>query len=142
MENVISVSSKKATDKRGFTLVEALIAVTLLAICAWALFASLQAGITLASDVRDHITASCIIQREVEIVRKTAFASLADKTFTTSLLENASGSVDVQQYSTGIPTSEMVRVVITLTWTSRLNPSKQYTKRIATLVTKNGINAI
>ena len=130
--------------KAGFTLVEAFIAVTILGFCALFLFISLYAGFNLVNDIRENIIASSIIQEEMEGLRKTFFAQLpayGESTFSNSslsLLYNTSGTIKVDQYID----DNIVRVIVTVTWYSRLKTDKQHEKRLATLITKNGINSI
>jgi len=131
-------------SKHGFTLVEAFIAMSILAFCATALFISLYVGFNLVNDIRENIIASSIIQQKIENLRKTLFITLpayGDNSFTNnslSKLYNSSAKVNVGQY---IDTN-IVTVVITVTWHSRLNTAKINTKRVITLIAKNGINSI
>lgn len=128
----------------GFTLLEVLIAMTILAFCAAALFASLYLGFNLVNDIRENIIASSIIQQKIESLRKTFFVSMpvyGESTFTDaslSKLHNSSAKVNIDQYAD----ANIIRTVVTVTWHSRLNTAKQNTKRVMTLITKNGINSI
>ena len=130
--------------KAGFTLVEAFIATIILGFCALFLFAALYAGFNLVNDIRENIIASSIIQEEIEGLRKTLFTQLpayGESTFSNSsfsFLYNTSGTVKVDQYID----DNIVRVVVTVTWYSRLETDKQHVRRLATLITKNGINSI
>lgn len=135
--------------KTGFTIIEALTAIIILGICAVALFASLQLGFNLVNDIRENIIASSRIQEEMEELRKTFFSTLpsygetsfgdpTDPQDSLSLLYNSSGTIKVDQYID----VDIVRVVITVSWYSRLNINKQNTKRMITLITRNGINSI
>ena len=130
--------------KGGFTLLEALTAMTILAFCAAALFASLYLGFNLVNDIRENIIASSIIQQKMEDLRKTFFASMpvyGESTFTNSSLSklyNSSAKVNVDQYAD----ANIIRVVVTVTWYSRLNTTMGHTKKVMTLITKNGINSI
>lgn len=130
--------------KNGFTLLEALTAMTILAFCAAALFASLYLGFNLVNDIRENIIASSIIQQKIEDLRKTFFASMpvyGETSFTNSSLSklhNSSAKVKVDQYSD----ANIIRAVVTVKWYSRLNTSLEHTKRVMTLITRNGINSI
>lgn len=130
--------------KKGFTLIEAFASIIILSICAIALFASLYTGLNLVNDMRENIIASSIIQDEMEELRKTPFLSLpssgtsAFSNDSLSLLYNSSGTRIVDSYID----ANMVRVAIIVRWNSRLNTAKQNTKRVVTLITKNGINSI
>ncbi|MDD5680489.1 MAG: type II secretion system protein [Candidatus Omnitrophica bacterium] len=139
MPNPVSLRKKS-----GFTLVEAFVAMSILTFCATALFASLYIGFNLVNDIREHIIASSIIQQEMESLRKTPFVTLpsyGDTPFTSSSLSrlyNSSAKVNIGQYVD----SNIVRAVVTVTWYSRLNTTKQNVKKVITLITKNGINSI
>ncbi len=130
--------------KSGFTLLEALTAMTILAFCTAALFASLYLGFNLVNDIRENIIASSIIQQKIEDLRKTFFTSMpayGESTFTNSSLSklhNSSAKLKIDQYAD----ANIIRVVVTVTWYSRLNTSKENTKRAMTLIAKNGINSI
>ncbi|MCG2704937.1 MAG: hypothetical protein L6309_02590 [Candidatus Omnitrophica bacterium] len=119
-------------------------AMTILAFCATALFASLYLGFNLVNDIRENIIASSIIQQKIEGLRKTFFVSMpvyGESTFadpSLSKLHNPSAKVNIDQYSD----ANIIRAAVTVTWYSRLNTSKQNTKRVMTLITKNGINSI
>ncbi|MFH0839708.1 MAG: type II secretion system protein [Candidatus Omnitrophota bacterium] len=128
----------------GFTLLEALMAMTIFAFCASALFASLYSGFNLVNDIRENMIASSIIQQKIESLRKTFFVSMpvyGESTFTDaslSKLNNPSAKVNIDQYAD----ANIIRAAVMVTWYSRLNTSKQNTKRVMTLITKNGINSI
>ena len=136
--------SKKAESLTGFTLTEAFASVIILSICAIALFASLYTGLNLVNDMRENIIASSIIQDEMEKLRKTPFLSLPPSGTSVfynnslALLYNSSGTRIVDQYID----ANMVRIAIIVRWNSRLNTDKQNTKRLVTLITKDGINSI
>ncbi len=130
--------------KRGFTIAEVLIAIIILTICVLALYSSLHVAFNLINDIRENIIASSIIQQEMESLRKTLFVSLplsGQSTFSNdslSSLYNASGTIKVDQYVD----ANIVRIVIAVIWYSRLETGKQKTKRVVTLIAKNGINSI
>ena len=117
---------------------------SILVFCATALFISLYIGFNLVNDIRENIIASSIIQQKIEALRKTSFTGLpayGDNSFTNSSLSklySSSANVNVGQYID----SNIVRVVVTVTWHSRLNTAKVNTKRVITLIAKNGINSI
>jgi len=136
---------KYSKKKGGFTVVEAFIAIVILGLCAIALFTALNVGFHLVNDIRENIIASSIIQEEIEELRKSFFIKLpsyGESSFSNdslSLLYNPSGTVNViDAYSN----PNIVKIIITVRWYSRLNTTKQHIKRIATLITKNGINSI
>lgn len=138
------LQSNYIKKKVGFTIVEAFTAITVLGLCAVALFTSLQFGFNIVNDIRESIIASTILQEEMEELRRSSFANLPP--YGTSpfyngslfLLHNSSGTIRVGQY---IDTN-IVRVTITVSWYSRLKTNKQNVKRVVTLITRNGINSI
>lgn len=136
--------SKRLKKKRGFTIIEAFIAISILSLCVVSLFVSLNAGYNIVNDIRESIIASSIIQEEMEELRRSCFTNLPPYGKTRfsnnslSLLRNPSGTVEVDQYID----ENIVRVTLTVTWTTRLKTTKQNTKRIVTLFARNGINSI
>ena len=144
MHTDISTRFNCSKKKAGFTVMEALMAITILGICSAVLFSSLHLSFNLVDYIRESIIASSIIQEEMEELRKTFFVSLPPSGTSTffnsslSSLHNASGTIKTDEYID----SDIVRVVIIVTWESRLQAGKQYTKRTVTLITKNGINSI
>lgn len=131
--------------KAGFTIVESFAAIVILGLCAISLFAGLNVGLHLVNDIRENIIASSIMQEEVEELRKSFFATLPSygtssfSNTSLSLLYNSTGTVTaINAYSD----PNIVKIVLTVTWYSRLKTTKQHTKRIATLIAKNGINSI
>jgi prepilin-type N-terminal cleavage/methylation domain-containing protein len=59
------------TKKGGFTLLETLVAISILVIAITATFSAAQNGLSSALDVRDQITAFYLAQEAVEMVRNT-----------------------------------------------------------------------
>ncbi|MBN1872305.1 MAG: hypothetical protein JW800_07010 [Candidatus Omnitrophica bacterium] len=132
--------------KFGFTLVEVCIAVAILILSTWALFRSLNFGYTLIHDIRELIVASSILQRQIEMERDKILDNVKARTFSPNayyagdtILYNATGSVIVEQYK-AIPTTEVKKVTVSITWSPRLRPTKTLNKRISTIITKTGIN--
>lgn len=130
--------------RRGFTIIEAFIAIFILSLCVVVLFTSLNAGYNIVNDIRENIAASSILQEEMEKLRKTVFADLPPLGVSPfynnslSLLCNSSGTIKVDRYID----ANIVRATFTVTWTTRLKTAKRNTKRIVTLIAKNGINSI
>ena len=141
MNNNFRCSYRK---QKGFSIVEVVIATSILTFCAVALFASLHLSFNIVNDIRENITASSIIQEEMEKLRKTFFVELpplGESAFSNSSfssLYNSSGAIKVEQYTD----SNILKVSIRVRWYSRLKTSKQHTKCMVTLITKNGINSI
>lgn len=141
---VLIVDVKIKSPEPGFTIVEVFVAISILIFCATALFISLYVGISLINDIRENITASSVIQQKIEDMRNTSFAGLpsyGDSPFVNmslSELYDSSAKVNVEPYID----SNIVRVVVTVTWHSRLNTAKVNTKRAITLIARNGINSI
>ena len=140
----LTEQSKRLKINAGFTIVEALMAIIILSICSAVLFSSLHLSFDLVNYIRENITASSIIQEEIEELRKTYFVSLpplgtsAVSNSSLSSLYNASGVIKIDQYID----ANIVRVAVAVTWESRLHIGRQYTKRIVTLIARNGINSI
>ena len=141
-DSIFHLNSLK--KKSGFTIIEAITALVILCISAIAIFSSLHAGFSLINDIRENIIVSSCIQEELEELRKTIFVSLPSVGTTTfynnslSTLRNPSGTVTVDEYSG----SNILRVTIAVTWQSPLKQNRYHTKRVVTLIARNGINSI
>jgi prepilin-type N-terminal cleavage/methylation domain-containing protein len=137
-------SLQSTPEKAGFTLIEALVSIIILSICVVALFAGLHAGFTLVNEIRENIIASSILQEEIEELRKTVFSGIPDPfdNASLSLLTNATGEIKIEDTAYSGGDLVRVRVIVVITWNSRLRSDKQNTKRMATIITKNGINSI
>ena len=131
-------------SKAGLTIVEVITAMVIFTISMLGIFASLTTGFRLVNDTRENIIASTVIQEEIEELRRSFFASLpalgesAFANSSLSSLKNASGAIDIREYMN----DDMVRVVVTVTWEAPLIAGKINTKRVVTLITRGGINAI
>lgn len=130
--------------KKGFTLIEALIASAILGIVLVSLISSLNGCVTMLNDIRENACATAVIQEEIESLRKRFFRQLpvygltSFSTSSLSKLYNASGKVYIDQYTD----ADLVRAAVTVTWYDRLDTSRQKMKRVATLIARNGINSI
>ena len=144
MDINLPLQFNRLKKKRGFTIIEAFIAISILSLCVVSLLVSLNAGYNIVNDIRESIIASSVIQEEMEELRRSYFTNLPPYGKTQfsnnslSLLCNSSGFVIVDQYID----ENIVRVTLTVTWTTRLKTTKQNTKRIVTLFARNGINSI
>ena len=132
--------------KNGFSLVEVLISVAILTLSTWSLFQSLNFGYILIHDIREIIVVSSTLERQMEIERNKILKNVANRTFDPngyyagdSILSNCGGSVIISQYGS-VDMAEAKKVTISITWSPRLRPAKQVTRRISTIITKGGIN--
>ncbi len=133
-----------ARATHGFTILEALLAVMVAVLCSFFLFAAVNFGTTIIHDTRDHILVSTILQQETEKLRKRLYEALppyGTTSFANASLNDllsASGTVTAEQYGD----VDITRITYTVTWSSRLSPSRTYTKSLVTLCTRNGINSL
>ena len=130
-------------NTRSFTIIEVLIASAIMGMSSSAIFASINTSLSLVNDVCENMRAYAVIQEKTEELRKRFFVQLPSGTTSFSSgsfseLNAPSGSVNIDSYSTG----DIMRAVVTVTWTDRLRPSRQKTKSAVTLITRNGINYI
>lgn len=131
--------------KTGFTLIEALIAIILLSICAMGFFASLHTGFKITNEIRENMIATSIIQEEIEELRKTSFDNLPTSLTNSrlSLLDTTSNDASLTIIQDSYESSsDLARIVIKITWYSGFNPDKENIKRIITLIARDGINSI
>ncbi|MBN1872530.1 MAG: type II secretion system protein [Candidatus Omnitrophica bacterium] len=131
-------------NKSGITIAESLISSLILGIIAAAMFSSFRVALSVMNDVKERNIAIVILQEKIEDIRHRSYSGLpayGDTSFSSSLfseLHNASGNVRVEtSYD-----SNIVRIIVSVSWHDRLSVDRQKVLRSATYVSQNGINAI
>lgn len=131
----------RLSNKKGFTLVEALFASSIMAIGLVAVITAVYLQATILNKNREHTIASLAAQGEIENIRGMKFNDILplasfdeDDAPGLAYLKNAEGKVKVDD-SYG---SDIKRVSVTVTWNSI--DGKTLHKTMATLVTRNGID--
>ena len=134
------------SDSGGFTLVEVVIGMTLMAMVFTAAFATYFLGMDMIDDAREEVRASQIIQSEVERMRTMNWQQLS--TLSSGATFNPNGEY-VKQYSDQYYAyryvilltnrqSQQYLVAVRVSWTT---PSGRNTVRwFNTIFTKNGLN--
>ena len=136
------------SSKKGFTLVEALIASGVMAIGLLAVITGIYLQTTLLNKTREQTTATLTAQGEIENIRGMTFNEILALTsfnetnapgLTYLHYGSGFGKGDISVDSAGFTIDPNIRrVSVTVTWNS-IN-GKTLTKTMSTLVTKNGIN--
>lgn len=135
------VRVRSLSNKRGFTLIEALIASLIMAIGLFAVGTAIYAQFTALNENREKTIATLTAQGEIENIRGMKFSDILaltsfDKDDAPGLayLRGAEGNVKVDD-SYG---PDIKKVSVTVTWNSISGKSLQRT--MATLMTNGGIN--
>ncbi len=125
---------------RSFTLIEAVIAIALIALTATAFFASTMTSFGYLRRITELRTATLALQDEVSVVRELKFSDILSlgSSFTAtgmSLLNNAQGTITRSQYG---GQNNILKITFRLDWTSF--DGRPASKSAATLMTDHGIN--
>lgn len=134
---------KRTTDSKtakegGFTLIEVLITIMMLAVVLTALLSCFIQAFDILTRMKQMTVATQSIQSELELIRSMRYNDILtlDNTFTNdglSYLENSSGVINLED-SVG---AEIKKLTVSVTWTYR---GRQMQKEVVTYVTKKGIN--
>lgn len=127
-------------SNKSFTLIEAVIAIALIAITAAAFLASVITSFGYLQRITELRTATLALQEEVSVVREMNFSDIQSlgSSFTAtgmSLLNNAHGTITKSQYAGQVT---ILKITFKLDWTP-LNGTSA-TKSIVTIMTDRGIN--
>jgi len=132
------------STKKGFTLIEALIASIVMAIGLLAVVTAIYSQITLLNQDREKIIATLAAQEEIENIRSMPFDNILnlDSSFVASgfiYLNNPSGTISIDSaYSPVSGAADIRRISVTVSWNSIKGTVLQRT--LTTLVTRSGIN--
>ena len=137
----------RLSNKKGFTLLETLVASVFMALNVFAVMQAIYLQTTILNKNREQTIASLTAQGEIEFLRGQPFANITTRTFD----ENEAPGLVYLHYGSGYGTgniqvdsagftsdSNIKKVSVTVTWNS-IN-GKTLQKTMATLVTKNGID--
>lgn len=135
------MSSIKLAANRGFTLVEALVASIVLALCLFAMGVAVYAEFAFINQNREKAIATLAAQEEIEKLRGMPFDTILAQSsyFTASgfaYLKNPVGRLTIENiYSGG---ANMKSISVRVRWDSLTGRILQ--KSLVTIMTRNGIN--
>ncbi len=129
---------KRKNREDGFTLIEVLVTIMILAVVLIALFSCFIYGFTVISRVRQASIATQCIQEELELIRNMPFDDILslDSSFTNeslTLLEDSSGILSLED-SGG---NDIKKLTVSVIWSYN---GRQLRRDIVTFVTRRGIN--
>jgi prepilin-type N-terminal cleavage/methylation domain-containing protein len=132
------IASKGKNREDGFTLIEVLVTIMILAVVLIALFSCFIYGFTVISRVRQASIATQCLQEELELIRNMPFNNILslDSSFTNeslSLLEDSSGILSLED--SGGNDIKKLTVSVICSYNGR-----QMRRDIVTFVTRKGIN--
>ena len=126
----------------GFTLFEALTAATVFIIAAVSILTAVVTGMRAVRDISENALASAALQYQIETMRQSgnlpAAGSYNFYNNPLAKLTNGVGTVSVDQYVD----ANLLRVVVRVNWNSRLQSTKNNTKRLSTLIANKGLDTI
>ena len=129
---------KRKNREDGFTLIEVLVTIMILAVVLIALFSCFIYGFTVISRVRQASIAMQCIQEELELIRNMPFDDILslDSSFINEslpLLEDSSGILSLED-SGG---NDIKKLTVSVIWSYN---GRQIRRDIVTFVTRKGIN--
>ncbi len=129
---------KRKNREDGFTLIEVLVTIMILAVVLIALFSCFIYGFTVISRVRQASIATQCIQEELERIRNMPFDDILslDNSFTNEslpLLEDSSGILSLEDYGG----NDIKKLTVSVIWSYN---GRQIRRDIVTFVTRKGIN--
>jgi prepilin-type N-terminal cleavage/methylation domain-containing protein len=132
------IASKGKNREDGFTLIEVLVTIMILAVVLIALFSCFIYGFTVISRVRQASIATQCLQEELELIRNMPFNNILslDSSFTNeslSLLEDSSGILSLEDYGG----NDIKKLTVSVIWSYN---GRQIRRDIVTFVTRKGIN--
>ena len=132
----MAIKGKKRED--GFTLIEVLVTIMVLAVVLIALFSCFLYGFTVISRMRQTAIVTQCIQEELELIRNMPFNNILslDSSFeneSLSLLEDSSGILSLED-SGG---DDIKKLTVSVIWSYK---GRQMRRDIVTFVTRKGIN--
>ena len=129
---------KRKNREDGFTLIEVLVTIMILAVVLIALFSCFIYGFTVISRVRQASIATQCLQEELELIRNMPFNNILslDNSFeneSLSLLEDSSGILSLEDYGG----DDIKKLTVSVIWSYN---GRQIRRDIVTFVTRKGIN--
>lgn len=140
-----AASKTHSESKGGFTLVEVIVSMALMAMVFTAAFGTYFLGMRMVEDAREELRASQIIQSELEAMRTLTWDDLENMGTGWSIIDPQGNFV--QQFAQNylayrwvydIPGAQQKRIAIWVRWT---NSRGQYSYQMfSTVFTQNGLN--
>ncbi len=129
---------KRKNREDGFTLIEALVTIMILAVVLIALFSCFIYGFTVISRMKQASIATQCIQEELELIRNMPFNDILslDSSFTNEslpLLDDSSGILSLED-SGG---DDIKKLTVSVIWSYK---GRQIRRDLVTFVTRKGIN--
>ena len=129
---------KRENREDGFTLIEVLVTIMVLAIVLIALFSCFLYGFTVISRMRQASIATQCLQEQLELIRNMPFNDILslDSSFTNEslpLLEDSSGILSLED-SGG---NDIKKLTVSVIWSYN---GRQLRRDLVTFVTRKGIN--
>ncbi len=129
---------KRKNREDGFTLIEVLVTIMILAVVLIALFSCFLYGFTVISRMRQTAIVTQCLQEELELIRNMPFNNILslDSSFeneSLSLLEDSSGILSLEDYGG----NDIKKLTVSVIWSYN---GRQIRRDIVTFVTRKGIN--
>jgi prepilin-type N-terminal cleavage/methylation domain-containing protein len=121
--------------KKGFSIIELLIALAVVSIVASALMKLFLDVTVLEKDIEFRSVAYRFVDAKIETLRSSAFDSIATENGTVSGLPNSNYSIAVSDYIDGGHRDDIKLVTVTINW----NYKQQKTVKSETYIAKSGI---
>jgi prepilin-type N-terminal cleavage/methylation domain-containing protein len=127
-------------NQSGFTLVEVLVAVLILAISLTGSLLVFSKGNIFVAEIQERSIASQAVKEEIEEIRDMSYASILalGNTFTTTSMDSLKNPVGTLAIDDALSSANIRRITATLTWDSMRG--RALSTSFSTYVTNSGIN--
>jgi prepilin-type N-terminal cleavage/methylation domain-containing protein len=121
-------------NQKGFTLIDTLVAITLLGVAALAL-GLVYPGLKASRSAQDIVLADSIVQKTMEVFRATPFEQLETGEGTIDDPNLARLSNGTGQYRLSLYQDELIMAEVSVNW----GPGQSYQRQAVTLIYENGL---
>ena len=114
--------AKQRSNRKGFSLIELMVAVVILAMAIFGIFHAYSVGFMGMADARDRTVATNLAQKKIEDIKNTPFSNIADSSTTTEEISGKILTIDLISINSTVGEnndSNLKEVTVTVSWFDR-----------------------